>query len=77
MNIKRMRLVLPARMRSSAQVDARLIAEAAGRALHGHDGLKGTVRVEVRGQGGPARFVARDVFNETSRQARVLKSGGD
>ena len=76
MKIKRMRFVLPSRMRPTVQADARVIAEAAARALHGHGGLKGPIGVQVQAQGRPAVFVARDVALETGRQARLLKQRG-
>lgn len=76
MKIKHMRLVLPSRMRSSVLVDARLIAEAAARALHGHREINGPVNVRVQAHGRPARLIAQDVAGETSRQARMLRRGG-
>lgn len=76
MKIRHMRLVLPPRMRASVQVDARVIAEAAAQALHGHAGVEGPVRVQIQAQGRPAKLIARDVFRETSRQARIQKQGG-
>ena len=77
MNIKHMRFVLPSRMRSSVQFDARIIAEAAARALQRHGGIKGPISVQIQANRRPARFIARDVFKETSRQAQILKQGGD
>lgn len=76
MNITHMRIVLPPRMRHSVQVDARMIAEAAAQALRGHGRIKGPVSVQVQGLGRPAKFIAQDVFKETSRQARIQKQGG-
>lgn len=73
MIIRRMRLVLPARMASSVQVDARMIAAAAARALHGTTQARGPITVQVQGQGRPARFISQSVFQETSRQARSRK----
>lgn len=75
MNIKHMRLVLPSRMRSSVQVDARMIAEAAAQALQGHGGIKGPISVQVQAHGRPAKLIAQDVFKETSGQARIQKRG--
>lgn len=76
MNIKYMRLVLPARMSSSVQVDARMIAEAAARALQGLKEVKGPITVQVQGQGRPTRFISQSVFQETSGQTRKLKGEG-
>lgn len=76
MNIKHMRFILPSRMRSSVQVDARMIAEAAAQALHGHNGIKGPITVQVQAHGRPAKFIAQDVYKETSRRARIQKWGG-
>ena len=76
MNIKHMRFVLPSRMLSSVQVDARMIAEAAAQALHGHKGIKGPIVVQVQARGRPAKLIAQDVYKATSRQARIQKWGG-
>lgn len=70
MNIKRMRLVLPARMTSSALMDARVIAEAAAHALHDAKGIEGSVTVQVHGQGQSAMPISRRVFRETRRLAQ-------
>ncbi len=75
MNIKHMRFVLPSRMRTSVQVDARTIAEAAAQALQGHVGIVGPINVRVDARGQPAKLVAQDVFRETSRQARIQVRG--
>jgi hypothetical protein len=48
--IRRIRLVLPARMKGTAVHDARVIAEAAGKALAGAPG-EAPGRVEVPGRG--------------------------
>ena len=76
MNIKHMRLVLPARMASSVHVDARMIAEAAARALHGATKVKGPVTVQIQGYGRPARLISQSGFQETSRQAGSRKREG-
>ncbi len=76
MKIKCMRLVLPARMSSSVQVDARMIAEAAARALQGSKQIKGLITVQVQGYGRPAKFISQRVFQETTIQARKLKGEG-
>lgn len=76
MNIKHMRLVLPARMSSSVHVDARMIAAAAARALHGTTGGREPITVQVQAQGRSARFISQSVFQETSRQARTRKREG-
>lgn len=76
MNIKHMRFVLPSRMRASVQVDTRIIAEAAAQALRGHGGIKGPISVQVQAHGRPTKLLARDVFTETSRQARFQKREG-
>jgi hypothetical protein len=68
MKIQHMRLVLPPRMRNTAQVDARTIAEAAARTLQAKGAIKGPVSVQVQGHGRPARFIARDVAREVGNQ---------
>lgn len=76
MKIRHMRFVLPSRMRPTVQVDARIIAEAAARALHGRGEVRGPISVQVEARGLPASFLARDVFRETGRQAGLQKRGG-
>lgn len=75
MKIKRMRLVLPARLSSTAQVDARMIATAAAQALQGTTDINGPVTVQVQTQGQPAKAISQSVFVESCRQARILKRG--
>jgi hypothetical protein len=70
MNIKRMRLVLPARMTSSALMDGRVIAEGAARALREAKGIEGPVTVQVQGEGQPAMPISRRVFREIRRLAK-------
>lgn len=68
MKINHMRLVLPSRMRNTAQVDARTIAEAAVRALQAKGVINGPVSVQVQGHGRPARFIAQDVAREVGNK---------
>lgn len=72
MKIKHMRLVLPSRMRSGVQVDARMIAAAAARALHGQGYVDGPVTVQVPGHGRPAAIIAQDVATATRQRAQSL-----
>ncbi len=65
--IRRIRLVLPARMKASAVHDARAIAEAAGEALS--QGGAGPARVEVPGRGLTGAVLAGQV-------GLALKGGG-
>lgn len=76
MKIKRMRLLLPPRMSGTAHMDARLIAEAAARALQGVQKIHGPVRVQVKGQGQPAMQISQQVSRQIRRQARNLKQEG-
>jgi hypothetical protein len=68
MRIKRVRLVLPARMRHSAHLDARLIATSAARALQASNARIDNVSTIVDGQGQPANSIARDVARATRRE---------
>jgi hypothetical protein len=68
--IKHMRLVIPSRMRNTAQPDARTIAEAAARALLTRGAIKGTIRVEVQGHRRPVKFIAQDVARGVGNQTQ-------
>ncbi|MCP4317843.1 MAG: hypothetical protein GY789_17920 [Hyphomicrobiales bacterium] len=59
MKIKRMRFVLPPRMRGTAHTDARLLANAAARALENGQISGGSV--QVNGGGRSVSMVARDI----------------
>ena len=76
MKIKHMRLLLPQRMSGTAHMDARLIAEAAGRALAGAGKIHGPVRVQVQGQGQPAMPISQQVLQQIRRQTQNLKREG-
>ena len=76
MKIRRMRLLLPSRMSGTVHMDARLIAEAAARALQGLQKIHGPVRVQVQGQGQPAMRISQEVYRQIRRQARNLKREG-
>lgn len=76
MKIKRMRLVLPARMSTTAQLDAREIAKAAAKALQGDKGAASPLRVQVQGQGQPATLLAQSVYRAMCQQRPVGKKGG-
>lgn len=52
MKIRRLTLTLPARMKHTAQHDARAIAEAVGAALHDNGGQTGPVTLHGQGQTG-------------------------
>ena len=73
MKIKHMRLLLPARMFGTAHMEARMIAEAAARALHGAQKINGPVRVEIQGQGQPGKHISQNVFRQIRRQTQSLK----
>lgn len=67
MRVRRLTLVLPARMKHTAHHDARAIAEALGRALHDNGGQSGPVRLP--GHGHNATVLA-------TRVAAALPRGG-
>ena len=67
--IRRIRLVLPARMKATAVHDARAIAEAAGEALAGAAPGEGPGRIEVPGRGLTGAVLAGQV-------GLALKGGG-
>ncbi len=75
MKIKHVRLVLPARLKSSAQVDARMIAEAAAGALRGQDVPDGAISVQVSSHGRPTQAVAGEVAREVGHMVRTPKRG--
>ena len=70
-----MRLVLPRRMRSSAQADARLIAKAAVKALHAQGASSGPVKIQIPGHGRPAQFLAQDVAGAVRLQVQTRITG--
>lgn len=70
MNIKRIRVVLPSRMSATAQMDARAIAEAAAKALHGTKDIKGAISVQVQGNNEPTKFISQNVYLATKRHIR-------
>ncbi len=54
MRLRRLTLTLPARMKDTAHHDARRIAEALARELHGRDAAPGRVTIAGHGQTGAA-----------------------
>ncbi len=70
-----MRLVLPPRMRSSAQSDARLIAEAAVKALYAQGASNGPVNIQIAGHGRPAQFLSQDVARAVRLQVQTRITG--
>jgi len=76
MIIKHMRLVLPSRMRSTAQADARMIAEAAAKALHAQNTQGGSMNIRIDAHGRPAPLLAQDVAKEVRHQSPTRKEGG-
>ena len=76
MKIRRMRFVLPARMRPTAEFDARMIAKAAARALPDTHAPDGSIDVQIQGGGRPAQLIARDISREVSRKAATFKREG-
>ncbi|MCB4768048.1 hypothetical protein LGR54_05485 [Ancylobacter sp. Lp-2] len=70
MRIRRIRLVLPSRMRGAADGDARQIAETVARALLREGATAGTLRIEVNGAGRSAGHMAADLAGVASRAAR-------
>lgn len=67
MKIRRLTLTLPARMKHTAQYDARAIAEAVGRALHDNPGQAGPITLQGHGQTGTVL---------ATRAASALPTGG-
>jgi hypothetical protein len=76
MKIKRMRLLLPARMSRTANMDARVIAEAAARSLAGIRGIQGPIRVEVQGHGRSSTHISQQVSRQIRRQEQTSKREG-
>ena len=71
MRIRRIRLVLPQRMRNGADGDARHIAETVAQALAGHGSAHGPLRIEIPGGGRPARHMAHDIAGAATRAVRA------
>ena len=69
MRIRRIRLVLPPRMRHGADGDARHIAETVAQALAGHGGAPGALRIDIQGGGRQVRHMANDIAGGATRAA--------
>ena len=70
MKIRRMRFVLPARMRGTAEADARLLAKNAARALQ--DGRMSAGSLQISGAGRPAAVLARDLIRASTATRRKV-----
>lgn len=77
MRIRRLRIALPARLRPTAERDARLIAEAAARQLAAgpRDGLPR--RIAVAGAGATGHALAQRVEVALRGGGALTKIGGD
>ena len=71
MRIRRIRLVLPPRMRHGADGEARHIAETVAQALAENPSASGPLRIEVQGGGRPARHMAHDLAGAATRAVRA------
>ena len=71
MRIRRIRLVLPPRMRHGADGEARHIAETVAQALAAHGGAHGPLRIEIQGGSRPARHMANDIAGAATRAVRT------
>lgn len=71
MRIRRIRLVLPPRMRHGADGEARHIAETVAQALAGDGSAHGPLRIEIQGGGRPARHMANDIAGAATRAVRA------
>jgi hypothetical protein len=69
--IRRIRLVLPPRMRHDADGEARHIADTVARALANCPGAPGPLRIEVNGGGRPARHMTHDIASAATRAVRA------
>jgi hypothetical protein len=67
--VRRINLVLPARLRHSAHGDAREIAAAVAQALSRQGAVSGPLRIEVAGAGRPARHMTHDIAAAMHRAA--------
>ena len=67
MKIRRIRLVLPPRMRHSAGADARTIADAVAGTLAKGGSVDGPLRVEVAGAGRPANHLRAGLAHAVNR----------
>jgi hypothetical protein len=72
MRILRARLVLPARMKHAAALDARQVADAVAQALATHGSVPGgRIAIEIQGQGRPVRHMTADLASATSRAVQA------
>jgi hypothetical protein len=65
--IRRIRVVLPPRLRQGAAGEARHIAETVARAVASQPGALGPLRIEVQGGGRPVRHLAHDLAGAATR----------
>ena len=72
MRIRRIRLMLPPRMRQGADGEARHIAETVAQALAGHGSAHGPLRIEIQGGGRSARHMANDIAGAATRAVRAV-----
>lgn len=77
MRIRRIRLVLPPRLRHGADGEARRIADAVAGALSKESGAVGSLRVEIHGGGRTGNHMAHDIAGATTRAARAVGRRGD
>jgi len=70
MRIRRIRLLLPARMRGDGDGEARRIAETVAQALAAQPETHGPLRIEIQGGGRSARHMAHDIAGATTRAVR-------
>ncbi len=71
-----MRIALPARLRKTAPLDGRAIAEAVAAALAGTETLETRIAVEVPGAGRPASVTAHHVAGRVASAVRGPFGGG-
>jgi nucleoside-diphosphate-sugar epimerase len=68
--IRRIRLVLPPRMRHGATGEARHIAETVAQVLADNPSASGPLRIEIRGDGRPARHMVHDLAGAATYAVR-------
>ena len=77
MRIRRIRLVLPPRLRATARADAHRIAVAAAEALGAHAASAAAAPVTVAAAGRPAAALAREVAGRLGTSAGAGRTGRD
>ena len=67
MRIRRITLTMPPRLKTTANADARQIAETVAEAISAHGEASNRLSIEIPGNGRPARHMGFDLTSATNR----------